>query len=138
MRRAVQVRTLLVAPTERDHATKTGDYDMSVVFDYSRKPRLGELLQQQAEMQLRVANVTASNDEGQEKMWEFGPKAYVKEWQAAVRRSASPTSARRITRPRTAGRHETSRANVARRQKWWPEDGGRLAPLSGTTRNHYA
>ena len=38
---AVMMWTLLVAPTEGRCATRTEDYDMSVVLDDSREPRLG-------------------------------------------------------------------------------------------------
>ena len=76
--------TLLVAPTERGAATKTGDYDMAAVLDDSREPRLGEMLRQQQEAQLLDCEVAEDEDEGQEPMWDFGPKAYVDTWKRAV------------------------------------------------------
>ena len=74
---ALMMWTLLVAPTERGIATETGDYDMAVVLDDSREPRLGEMLGQQQEAQLLDCEVSEEDDEGQVPMWNFGPKAYV-------------------------------------------------------------
>ena len=45
---ALQNWTLLAAPTERETATKTGDYDMAVALDDTRGPRLEQLLHRQS------------------------------------------------------------------------------------------
>ena len=82
---AVLQWTLLVAPTERETATKTGDYDMAVVLDDTREPRLGEMLQQQQANQLRgCPGLTLETDEGQLPLWDFTPKQYVETWKSAV------------------------------------------------------
>ena len=76
--------TLLVSPTERETATKTGDYDMAVILDDSREPRLGEMLRQQQEKQLFGCEISLEEDEGQIPLWDFTLKQYVETWKSAV------------------------------------------------------
>ena len=76
--------TLLVAPTEREEATKTGDYDMAVVLDDTREPELGRMLQAQAQ-RMRAAHPSTEKDEdGQIPLWEFTARSYVASWREAV------------------------------------------------------
>ena len=82
---AVQMWTLLVSPTEREVATKTGEYDMAVVLDDTRETRLGEMLQRQQECMLKDNHVQLGDDEGQVPMWDFSPAAYVEAWREAVK-----------------------------------------------------
>ena len=81
---AVNRWTLLVAPTEREESTKTGDYDMAVVLDDTREPELGQMLQAQA-MRMRVAHQsTEEDDDGQVPLWQFTARSYVASWREAV------------------------------------------------------
>ena len=77
--------TLLVSPTEREVVTKTGEYDMAVVLDDTREPRLGEMLQRQQQCLLQDSHVQLIDDEGQVPMWDFSPAAYVEAWREAVK-----------------------------------------------------
>ena len=86
---AVMRWTLLVSPTEREEATKTGDFDMAVVLDDTREPELGRMLQAQAQqMRARhhgVAHPSSElDDDGSIQMWEFTARSYVASWREAV------------------------------------------------------
>ena len=81
---AVQHWTLLAAPNERETATKTGDYDMAVVLDDTREPRLGKMLHRQCLAQLARAGAKPEEDEVQVPMWEFSSRQLVEVWKESV------------------------------------------------------
>jgi len=72
--------TVILAPFEREEATKAGAYDESVVLDSRREDFLGELSGALAEQR----QAAAGDPLEAVPLWSFTARAFLEEWRAAV------------------------------------------------------
>ena len=75
---------LIVSPEEREVATKTGGFDMTVALDDTRDVTLGDELCQQRDERLAAAGVQADMDLGEVALFAFRARDFTEAWRSAV------------------------------------------------------
>ena len=74
---------IVIAPFEREVATKTGFYDETVILDDSQAPWLGARLHELGQAKLQEAG-EVGEDEDEVELWSFNPRTFLSEWREAV------------------------------------------------------
>ena len=80
--------TLVLAPVERESATKTGHFDQTVIMDGDLCPGIGDALERHCDR--RIRHDVAGEPDGPIQMWGFDARAMFETFRGAVRVNRLP------------------------------------------------
>ena len=121
---------LVLAPVEREEATKAGIYDEILILDDERAPWLDQLIKKQASDQMRAHGEDAD-------MWAFKAADYLKVWRSAVEALAVGDIAKSPYQNRHGGASRDhllklrSIQSIQRRGRWASDSSARIYDKPG-------